>query len=271
MTTENKTLYKFNPVWIFYGTLIFLFLSFLAVYLIDIVNIFQSRDFIINKLEVPYFWYHWFLIPVEIPLQWYILGTTLIIFILNAGIAYERSDKRVFKFWIVIGIGLVLMFAEDAGDVRHSLRHYVERLAGETTYGFAGSTFELLYFLTIAFVMLYAAVRFRDVYWNHIKTRKYLIIGYVHYAIAVVLSFSGVAYRAVTGVAFYDVAGKYFMNILFITNNESKLIYENAKEFARVDFYLMDMLVEESIELLGASALLVAGIAFFIDYTRKNK
>ncbi len=270
MTIKNKTRPKFNPSWIFYVAISFLILSLLAVYLIDYLNAFQSRDFLINKLDVPYFWYHWFLIPLEKPLQWYILGATLLFFILNAGIAYERNDKRIYKFWLLTGIGVILMFAEDAGDVRHALRHYVERLTGEITYGFIGSTFELLYFATIAFIIIYAAYKFRDVYWNHIKTRKYLIIAYILYAIAVPLSFAGAAYRTVTGVALYDLAGKYFMNLLFVTNHETQLIYEHAKEFARVDFLLMDMLVEESIEFIGASALLVAGVAFFMDYARRK-
>ncbi len=257
----------FNPSYIFYIALIFILLSHLSVFLIDIVNIFGIRDFIISKLEVPYFWYHWFLVPVEIPLQWYILGAAIFFFLLSAGIAYERKDKKVLHFLLILSSGLVLMLIEDAGDVRHALRHYIERFSDEITYGFYGSTFELFYFLVIASIMIYAAVKYKDIYWKHVKFRRFLILTYIFYAVAVCLSFTGVAYRAVTGYAFYDIAGEYLMNLLFISDNASLIIYENAKEYARVDFYLMDMLIEESIEFLGAAGMLTAAVAFFKKYS----
>jgi len=44
-----------------------------------------------------------------------------------------------------------------------------------------------------------------------------------------------------------------------------------ASEVSRVDYMLMDKAFEESLELIGASALLVAGLYFFLEYKIKVK
>ena len=267
MNQSTKPLIYANRV--FYTATAFILLSILAFVLIDLLNFLGTGDWLIQRLDIPYFWYHWFLIPVEIPLQWYMLGATLVFFLLIAGIASERKEKEIFRFWLLTGIGVVLMFAEDTGDVRHALRHYVEKLSGETTYGFMGSTFELLYFAGIAAIITYALIVYRNVWLRHYVTRKYFLIAYIMYGLSVLLSFTGAAYSSVTGFALYELTGNYFMNLLFIHNEESRLIYEHAKTFARLDFNLMDMLVEESIEFVGASALLAAGLGYWEEYRKK--
>lgn len=268
MNQDTKPLVYANRT--FYIATGFLFLSILAFILIDLLNFLGTRDWLIQRLDIPYFWYHWFIIPVEIPLQWYMLGATLVFFILIAGIASERKEKEIFRFWLLTGTGVVLMFAEDAGDVRHALRHYVEKLSGETTYGFMGSTFELLYFASIAALITYALIVYRNVWQKHFVTRKYFLIAYIMYGLSVMLSFAGAAYSSVTGFSLYEITGNYFMNLLIIHNEESRLIYEHAKNFARIDFNFMDVMVEESIEFVGASALLAAGLGYWEGYRRKK-
>jgi len=267
MNQNHQPLVYANRV--FYTATGFLLLSILAFVLIDLLNFLGTSDWLKQRLDIPYFWYHWFIIPVEIPLQWYLLGATMVFFLLIAGVAYERKEKDIFRFWLLTGIGIVLMFIEDVGDVRHALRHYVERISGETTYGFIGSTFELFYFASIAALITYALVIYRNVWQNHLVTRKYFPIAYVMYGISVVFSFAGAAYSSVTGFSLYQLTGNYFMNLLFIHNEESQLIYEHAKNFARIDFNLMDVMVEESIEFVGASALLAAGLGYWEEYRKK--
>ena len=109
MNQNTKSLVYANRT--FYIATGFLLLSILAFVLIDLLNFLGISDWLKQRLDIPYFWYHWFIIPVEIPLQWYLLGATMVFFLLVAGVAYERKEKDIFRFWLLTGIGVVLMFA----------------------------------------------------------------------------------------------------------------------------------------------------------------
>lgn len=248
---------------VFFVACLFLFLSLLVVWLIDYHNFAGSRDLLAQRLEIPYFWYHWFLVPLEIPLQWYLLGAALIFFLLNAGIALERQQKDIYLFWLISGTGVVLMFAEDAGDVRHALRHYVEKLTGEGTYGVWGSSFELLYFVALAGIITYALVRYHRVWLSILPVRRFFVIAYLMYGLSVASSFAGAAYKSATGMDLYTQVGHILMHRWFVTDPHTLQFYENATQYARIDFCLMDMLWEESLEFVGAAALLAAAMAFF--------
>lgn len=268
MRTSNPSIQYADRI--FGIAMLFLLFSFLAFILIDFFNFLDIQNRLIQKLDIPYFWYHWFLIPLEVPLQWYILGAALGFFMLIAGTFHERRERNAYAFWLIIGIGVILMFVEDAGDVRHAFRHYVEKLSGETTYGFMGSTFELFYFAVIAGIITYALVRYREVWLKEKITKKYFTIAYIFYGLSVGFSFLGAAYSSVMGFSLYDLSGNYFMELLFINDEESRLIYEHAKTFARIDFCLMDMLVEESLEFVGAAALLAAGAGYWHQNKRNQ-
>ena len=261
---------KVKPNIIFHGVLVFIALSFLLTYLIDIVNLFGIKEQMIQNLEVPYFWHHWFTTPVEIPLQWILLALTGLFFMLTAGIAYERKDRHTFYFLTLLSIGLLLMLIEDAGDVRHAYRRALERiLVGETSYGYFGTIFELFYFAFIAAIMVYALWRYKDVYWKYIDAKKYLLIGYIFYALGVSASFTGNVSRVLIGFNVYEAMGGYVLKSFFIRDEITKLAYEVASENSRVDYNFMNYAVEESLELIGAGALLVAGIYFFNSYRIK--
>jgi len=67
---------KVKPNIIFFSVLAFIGLSFLLTYLFDIANVFGTKEQMIQNLDVPYFGYHWFTTPVEVPLQWILLALT---------------------------------------------------------------------------------------------------------------------------------------------------------------------------------------------------
>ncbi len=174
-----------NPAIAFYTVAAFLIASLLLTVLFDIVNIFGVKNWMVDNLTIPYFWFYWFSIPVEQPLQWYLLGMTLIVFGMNAGRAYQNVNQTVHQhagpFWLLLSIGTMLMLVEDAGDVRHTIRKMVQRAAGEGGYGFGGTLFELGYFAVIGLIMVYALWSYRHVYWNHTRMRNYLFAGYLFY------------------------------------------------------------------------------------------
>lgn len=84
-----------NPSIIFYIIVGFVVISFVLFLLIDVFNIFGVKNILLEKLRIAYFWYHWYDMPFEIPLQWYVLGTVLLVYAINAGRAFERNDKNV--------------------------------------------------------------------------------------------------------------------------------------------------------------------------------
>ena len=261
------SLIKQKPYLIFYSVLFFIGLSVLLTILVDIVNIFNVKAFMNRALDVPYFWYHWFTIPLEIPLQWYLLGSIVVVFAMIAGGAYERNEKQIFYFWFLLSLGVVLMIVEDAGNVRHEIRWMIESVADEEQYGFFGTISELLYFAIIGVIMLFALIRYRNVYWHLIDVKKYLFLGYLFYGLGVASSFLGSAFESVTGFSLYEKTGTFIMDSFFLNDEKTELTYEIALETMEdLNFMFMDKVYEESLELIGAGALLTAGFFFLFSY-----
>jgi hypothetical protein len=261
--------YKFfnNPDIVFYILAGFVAFSYLLMILIDALNIFGIQNILVNNLNIPYFWYHYFEIPFLVPLGWFLLGLVLLVFTINAGAAYHKHDKKVFSFWLLISIGLTLMLVEDTGDVRHILRFKLESFFDEGPYGYYGTLWELFYFVVIGSVMLFALLYFRKVYWHHTKTRNYLLTGYLFYFISQVSSFTSTAFQSEGAELWYENAGKFILNRLFVRNELSERIYQMAiTEDEWLHFNFMDFVYEESLEFIGAAALLTAGVSFLVYY-----
>lgn len=246
----------------------------------------------------PFFFQHWFRNggPAEI-MQWLFLGSAALVAAFSAGrssagisVVGERSmirssagETRIgepsvdtpngeaerarhsqFAFWTLIAIALILMLIEDAGDPRHTIRSYVQVAAGESAQGVFGTLTELLYFAVIASIPIYALVKHRQVLETDHRMRRYLVIAFAGYALAVSLSFVGSAFTAVLGTSFYRVAGRVLYDI-FVALGDSGLeefwaAWEAQKGWPFVSFALMDSLIEEAIELIAAAAFLSATV-----------
>lgn len=266
----KELLHRINkgPSIVFYTILSFVVLSFLLFLLIDVFNVFGVKYLMIKNLDIPYFWYHWYDMPFEVPLQWYVLGITFMIYAINAGIALERKSKEVYTFWLIMSVGLLLMLVEDAGDVRHAIRNKID---GGGSYGILSSIFELFYFSVIGFILIYAFLKYRNVFWEIRDVRKYLIIGYLLYAFGVSLSFIGSAFSSFLGFSLYEKIGQCIFPWLMVRDDVSVLIYEQALYHNElIEFKFLDMLPEESLELIGAGGLLTAGVHFFVYYRSKG-
>ncbi len=123
-----------TPSWVFYGTVLFLLFSFLGIYLIDIANLFGLRDELGEIAGVGYFWYWWFDSPLKNPLRFFLLASAVIIHVFNSAKAHEQGDGRVFKMWLLMGIGCMLMLIEDAAGVRHVLRRRLQVILSDFSF-----------------------------------------------------------------------------------------------------------------------------------------
>ncbi len=207
-------------------------------------------------------------------MQWLCLGSAALIAAFIAGRAFVPPEapepasgrRSEFAFWGLIAIALLLMLIEDAGDPRHTLRSYVRVAFGEDDGGVFGTLSELLYFGVLASIPLYAVARYHHVLKANLRGRRYLIVAFVSYAVAVSLSFVGTAFSSVIGTNLYSEAGRVLYRISLLLGDDELGAFWSAWDteegWGFVRFYLMDSLVEESIELLGAAAFLSATVAY---------
>lgn len=255
--------------------------SFLAFILIDLHNIFGWRDLLFNiKGYYFYFSYHPFFFQhwgrnsgfAEV-FQFLFLGGSIIISAYLAGIKKDVS-KRQFKFWLLLAISFTLMLLEDAGNLRHTFMSYVQAIFVEPEQSWGGSSFEILYFSLLGGLPLYTLIRYGGFLKRYKKTKIYLIIGYIFYFLAGSLSFAGTAFSKVFEKNFYSQIGHHFYNLsLKIGDNQLTEIWTNWQANSRfpINFYLMDSLVEENLEIIGASALLASLVSFLIYQKKLNK
>ena len=281
MVDRLRNLLKSSPQVIFYAVLSFVLLSIVVVLFIDVADPGALRSqwvasggYTPDELQL-FFWFHWFEKPIENPLQWIFLGLTIAAFMMTAGAAYQRDDTPTLEFSILISAGMTLMLIEDVADPRHSLRTDLGNIFGEGGYGYVGTFVELGYFGFIGAVMLLALLVHRKAYWSFPRVRRFLLTGYVFYALAVGSSWVGSAFRSVRTDSedIYTTVGQVICDFLFLDGAQTEEQYLHMQSLLHelhgepMGFYFMDRVYEESLELIGASALLVAAIALFVATT----
>jgi len=246
-------------------------LAWLLFYLIDLRNAFGLRGWIMDLPEEsfffgvePFFFQHWFRNggPAEI-IQWLLLGGTALLSGFIAGRAYGRF-RAVGAFWLILGIGIVLMLLEDAGDPRHTLRSYVQAFIGERDQGTYGTIFEALYFLVLAAFPIYAIARYGRILAGDKRVRNLIIVAFACYFLATTLSFAGSAFTNIFGTNFYTEFGGRLRE-LFVGIGDEHVgpfwdSWDAQQHWSFVSFFLMDSLVEESIEVVGAGAFMGAAL-----------
>ncbi len=269
-----KSMLRHRPERIFHLTIIFLCLSLLLVIAIDVFNVFDLHTRWTADGQRWYFYPYWYEVPVELPTQWLCLLMVVLIFFMSAGAAFQRGNLEEFDFCMLFGVGATLMLFEDSLEVRHHIRfNLIDQ--GFENYGTVITLVELTYFATIGGLMVFVFLYFRHLFWERDKVRTYLIRGYVCYAIAVGSSWGGAAFSNLSDSFpnLYSWAGQFFVRILFFDGGEREAYFHVANEVVTerdglpLEFWFMDRVWEESWELLGATALLVAALAFFFDST----
>lgn len=269
------------PELIFIFAILSVFISMLIFYLVDLRNVFGLRDMMFGLSGDyfffsyrPFFFHHWGRNGglAEI-VQWFMLAGSGLLAALTAGIV-KLKNRRLYKFWLILSIGFILMLLEDAGDIRHTIMGYIQALFDEPDQGIMGSLTELILFSILAFIPLYALIN----YWQDIKiyskTKIYLLIGFAFYGLAGLSSFLGTALEGLLSKNLYMLLGeKFYQLALFLGDSQLKNQWESwqADGWFSIEFFLMDSMFEENIEIIAAGALLAATVSFLILALDKDK
>jgi len=248
-----------------------LLISYFLVYIADLRNLFGLRD-LYSHLYVPLLWEIIFTErgPIEM-FQWLFLGLLLIFSAYMCGILRERGRKKEAMFWIIFSIAGMFMLMEDAGNIRHIL------LREKFSFPWVMlQSLETLYFVLLAAIPFFAVIK----YGKYIKKSKatviLLIFGFLFYGSAAFIS--GPA--DLTNIN-YHIGNTMYRLTVRLGDEELEQIYEETdKILARdatnghmdVRYRFKDYLIEESLELLGATMLLAAAISYlqFIQKDSKN-
>ena len=258
------------PEYVLLAALVFVGMSFLLFYLIDLRNVFGIRDWLFTVdrayfyfTYTPFFFQHYGRNSGFAELaQWSLLASAIALAFYLAGSVRVQSATLA-RLSLLLGMGFVLMLFEDAGDVRHVLMSYVQLAAGEPDQGIVGTLFEALYFAVIGGIPLYALIRYGGTLRQYGRSLHYIIIGFVLYAMAAGLSFAGTAFKLLLDRDLYTILGDGMVRISFFLGDAAlPQLWEewNAGNWLyQVGFFLMDSLVEENIEIL-AGAFVVAAL-----------
>lgn len=224
----------------------YLVLAWASFFLIDVYNVLGSRDALEARMTVPKTWVHLFREgnPTEW-LQWTALGATALVSARLGGRLAAAGQYGAASFWAIFGVAAVLMLIEDAGNPRHRLANY-----GESMFGVPSTATELVYFAALASVPLYALLRYGRHVWSTLTTRRYLIAGVVFYGIA-----GGASGTRAIGSWYTEIGTAFDQRLLGGRLLRWDFLGEST------GFWLMDWLVEESLELMGAACLCAAAVA----------
>ncbi|MEJ6951028.1 hypothetical protein [Natronospora cellulosivora (SeqCode)] len=272
---EEEAILKRLPKYILGIAIASILFSFILIYLIDLRNAFGLRDYLFS-LDPEYFFYdyrplvfqNWYRNGgIAEMMQWIFLAGAAFMAVFIAGKLHD-SKKISYKFWGIMGIAFLLLLIEDAGDPRHTIRSFVQAIFKEPVQGPMGSLTELIYFSLLAFIIIYAIVKYKSVLGESSNCKRYFKIAFLSYALATTMSFFGTA----SGIDLYHWLGGNMYNWLLALGDDALIHRWSMINFMEgwnyIGFFLMDSLVEEAIELIGAASFFSAGISYY--YYLKN-
>jgi hypothetical protein len=234
-------------------------LSYLAVtwalfIIVDVANVAGTRDALVAAgVDPPALWWHLFEEGhLTEWLQWTCLGLFATVSAALAGRASTVAQGPTTRFWVLMAAAGVLMLIEDAGNPRHTLGRLATMSSGTEA---AVLPMHVVVFATIGGVALYGVLIYGAVPRAARSAWRFLLAGVVTYAVAGSLSFTGYA-------GLYDPLGR-AMRLTVLGDRLLDFVPPgHVAHPALMNVILMDRLVEESLELLGASLLLAAAVAY---------
>ncbi len=241
-----------------------LLLSYIAVYLIDVRNIYGLRD-LFQSRTVPVFWDFMFTEagPIEL-LQWlFLAGLSTVSYYLYK-VLDEQDRKEESVFWGLFSVAGFLMFLEDSLDIRHLV------LRNLLTFEWVVlNLLETLYFVMLGLIPLVAVLKYGKYIRQSRVTVVILAVGFVFYGSAAFISGPGdlTSVNYVIGDYLYEATGSmgdgelrelYELGDQNILDKEEEL----GIEMMDVRYRLKDYLVEESLELVGATMLLASALSY---------
>lgn len=258
MSQVHSVRRRISPHLVLVPALTYLIIAWSLVYVIDVFNVAGLRDWTFDiGLDTPGFWYSLFQEggPTEM-LQWLTLGAAALVAGALVGGMIERGEPRAqIRFWLIMAVAFSLLLIEDAGDPRFKFAQYATSLTGSAT---GGHVVEFMYYVAIASIPLYALVRYGWSVWTQRESRTYLLIGFALYAIA-----GGTSAIRYVG-DWYKRSGALVHEYLLLGRVERADIYNSH------EFWLMDCLMEETVELLAATMFLAAAVAFLTNQHRRK-
>jgi hypothetical protein len=234
-------------------------LSYLAVtwalfIIVDVANVAGTRDALVAAgVDPPALWWHLFEEGhLTEWLQWTCLGLFATVSAALAGRASTVAQGPTTRFWVLMAAAGVLMLIEDAGNPRHTLGDFAWTLTGTVT---AVLTMHAIVFGTIAAVVLVGLILLGSVPQQAATAWRLLVSGVATYALAGSLSLAGYSglYGSLGGVLRVSLLGDRLLQFVPAGHAPHPYLFDSL---------LMDRLVEESLELLGASLLLAAAVAY---------
>ena len=260
------------PWYIFMSSIVFVLASFFLIYLVDLRNLFGSRDLLLLYFPQRPFMFHKLFGEARLAelFQWLLLGGNALISMFIAGLTY-RKNRLAFLFWSVMAVAFTFMLIEDAGNPRHTIRFYIESIFVNSP-GVAGTAFEAIYFTVLASVPIYALLHYRMPVMKDIRSARYLMAGFIGYGMAAFLSFSGGRIPIRDEALYIYLGGKLRSAMLFLADYQTEVLwdqYEAALGRLPFDFYVLDWILEEAIELMAAAAFCASAVAFLL-YARKK-
>lgn len=265
----NFNRFKIKDYQVILFTLLVLGLFYVLSFLVDIYDFMGIRSWLYEheSITVPFLWDYLFTEggPVEI-LQWLLIGLFGLAAGYLAGLLRAKERLRSSRFWFLFALLAVLMIMEDAGNVRHFLTERAVLLFYDDML--YRSITELIYFGLIAFLPLTALIKYRYQLFRHRRTAAFLLVGCFFYAVAVGMSGTrdiGFWYQTAGGVI-YDLSLEFGGEKLLALYEETDEILASMGQI-EIRYRMMDYLVEESLELLGAAFLWAASLSFLENLT----
>ena len=203
--------------------------------------------------------------PVEWT-QWFFLALAIVAAAYLGGRLHEegRTDSvrpHAARFFVLLSLGLGFMLIEEAGDIRHEISAGVMWLFGQEIFGLPHRVVtDVPYFALLAALPMYAVLRYGRHVWASTRTRPYLAGGVLLYAI--VGSSNGLRHLG----DHYIRMGAWLDRVLL----GGRFPVPEGMTQERAHFYVMDAVVEESVELMAAALLLAAVLAFAADMRQRQ-
>lgn len=255
--------WEFKPENAIAAALIYLILAWGFSYMIDIHNFLGFHRVLFSEdIEIALVWFHLFKDgSLTEWLQWIFLGSTAFLSSHLGGRLISSGHHKPATFWMIMGVAAVLMFIEDAFNTRYFLAEIANVLFGTEGYSNPVNIMaQIFYFVILGSIPMYALIRYWRYIWSSNKTRFYIIFGFVGYGVAVAASGT----RLIK--SWYGSVGEYLIGVI-AQGAMRQYDFRVDPEFP-LGHYLMDLLLEESLELLSAAALFAAAIAYFQDFKR---
>lgn len=247
-----------------------LLLSYILIFIADFKNFFGLRD-LYSDFFIPLLWNRLFTEggPIEIT-QWIFLGLLTISSAYLAGVLFTKKEKKQGMFWMIFAFAGMFMLIEDAGDVRDYL--FYEQLGlGFTVLRVS----ETIYFLLLAAIPIFAVIKYGKYIKKSNITVILLALGFIFYGMAAFISGPADLIDGgwFIGGAMYDLTtskwlGGDDLEQLYIETD--RRLQEDDPRNLNVTYRLKDFLLEESIELIGATMLLAAAISY-LQFVRRRE